>query len=170
MRRAGAVDARQRRTRRTATAIMNAPPTRFQKAVRAFAAVWLSTMRNALDGHFGQLVSVGVESTSRLVRLASSAVGYPIATIRRSALDSRRPFGNAKSRWMKTASGRAPAARPSVNGTDELVEDSAPKNQVKPTAIISTPVRFLGRLASAKAPLPMNDQPRSSPRTPSRTV
>jgi hypothetical protein len=53
---------------------MNAPPTQFQKTVSTRAAVWLSTTRNAFDGHLGQS-SVGVESTSRLVRFASSAVG-----------------------------------------------------------------------------------------------
>ena len=98
---------------------MNAPPTQFQNSVSALAVVWLSETRNAFDGQVGQL-SVGVESNGSTVRFASNAVGYPSPTSTRSALDSRCPFGKAKIRWTKTARESAPAATPSVNGSDEF--------------------------------------------------
>src|SRR5580765_4920416 len=142
---------------------MNTPPTQFQKTPRTFVAVSLSTTRNAFAGHFAQL-SIGVVSTRRLVRFASSAAGYAATTIARSALDSRRPFGNAKSKWMNVASGSAATDIPSVYSSDEFVAESAPRNQTKPTMTISEPVRLFGLRAHANSPLPMNDQPSRSAR------
>ena len=95
-----------------------------------------------LSGHSGQS---SFSKTSSESGPATVAVNHTSRTRLRSSPGATRPVGNATSMCTSAAIHSELSARPSVNAQALSALVSPPRNQKKPTIVISAPMRFSGR-------------------------
>ena len=152
----------QRRINTTTRPPRTTTSTRRAIASSTVAAVSFDHTSSRLSGHSSQS---SFSKTSSESGPATVAVNQTRRTTLRSRPGATRPVGNATSMCTSAAIHSELSAKPIVNAHALSVLVSAPRNQKKPTIVISAPMRFSGRRHHAYRPAPMNAQPSVSAST-----